>query len=119
MSSQMKLANRTAVVTGAASGIGRALALTLARRGCHLALADINEAGLARTVELISLPGLRITCHRLDVADAGAVTGFAEAVRALICSLTTPVWRSGARSNRSVIRISNGCLGSISTAWYA
>lgn len=40
----MKLENRTAVITGAASGIGRAIAVSLARRGCNLALADVNDA---------------------------------------------------------------------------
>lgn len=82
MNTQMKLENRTAVVTGAASGIGRALAGALARRHCHLALADINEAGLERTAELITTPGLRVSCHRLDVADAEAVTAFPNRVQA-------------------------------------
>lgn len=81
MSKTMQLENRTAVVTGAASGIGRALALSLARRGCHLALADINEAGLAQTAERVAAPDLRVTFHRLDVADAGAVAAFPELVR--------------------------------------
>ena len=48
----MNLQNRVAVITGAGSGIGRAIALSLARRGCHLALADINQAVLAETVQL-------------------------------------------------------------------
>ncbi len=82
MSTRMKLENRTAVVTGAASGIGRALAGALARRRCHLALADINEVGLQRTAELIAAPGLRVSCHQLDVADAEAVAGFPEVVQA-------------------------------------
>ncbi len=81
MSSRMKLENRTAVVTGAASGIGRALAGALAQRRCHLALADINEAGLQRTAESVMRPGLRISCHRLDVADAEAVAGLPIKVR--------------------------------------
>jgi NAD(P)-dependent dehydrogenase (short-subunit alcohol dehydrogenase family) len=80
MNTRMQLENRTAVVTGAASGIGRGLAQVLARRRCHLALADINEAGLKRTAELVAAPGLRVSCHRLDVADAEAVASFPQIV---------------------------------------
>jgi NAD(P)-dependent dehydrogenase (short-subunit alcohol dehydrogenase family) len=82
MNTQMKLENRTAVVTGAASGIGRALAGALARRRCHLALADVNEAGLERTAELVATPGLCVSCHRLDVAEAEAVANFPTEVLA-------------------------------------
>lgn len=78
----MRLAGRTAVVTGAASGIGRAVAASLARRGCHLALADLNEAGLAETAERVRAPGLRITRHRLDVADRADVAAFPAQVGA-------------------------------------
>jgi NAD(P)-dependent dehydrogenase (short-subunit alcohol dehydrogenase family) len=80
MSGKMKLDNRTAVVTGAASGIGRAIAISLARRGCHLALADLNEAGLAQTRERATSEGIRISIHRLDVADREAVASFPAAV---------------------------------------
>ncbi len=82
MNARMKLENRTAVVTGAASGIGRALAEALARRRCHLALADINDAGLQRTAELVAAPELRVSCHRLDVADTEAVASFPKIVQA-------------------------------------
>src|SRR3954471_9195558 len=57
MAARMKLVNRTAVVTGAAAGIGRAISLSLARRGCHLALADVNETGLAETAQLAAATG--------------------------------------------------------------
>jgi short-subunit dehydrogenase len=76
----MQLTNRTAVVTGAASGIGRAIATSLARRRCHLALADIDEAGMAHTAAMIASQGVRISCHRLDVADPRAVAALPEAV---------------------------------------
>ena len=69
----MKLANRVAVVTGAGGGIGRATALSLARRGCHLALADIDGALVAATAEQARALGVRASHHRLDVADRGAV----------------------------------------------
>ena len=80
MAARMKLVNRTAVVTGAAGGIGRAISLSLARRGCHLALADVNETGLAETAQLAAATGVRITRHLLDVADPAAVAAFPAAV---------------------------------------
>jgi len=43
----MRLEGRTALITGAAGGIGRAIAVSLARRRCHLALADIDESGMS------------------------------------------------------------------------
>lgn len=78
----MRLAGRTAVVTGAASGIGRGVAIALAARGCHLALADIDEAGLAETTSLVRHDGLRVTRHALDVSDRAGVATFPAVVRA-------------------------------------
>jgi NAD(P)-dependent dehydrogenase (short-subunit alcohol dehydrogenase family) len=75
----MDLNGRTALVTGAASGIGRAISISLAKRGCHLALADLNEAGLAETAALASKPNVRITLHHLDVGSAEAIAAFPDA----------------------------------------
>jgi NAD(P)-dependent dehydrogenase (short-subunit alcohol dehydrogenase family) len=74
-------AGRVAVVTGAGSGIGRAVAAELARRGTHLALADVNEAGLEETAAAIG-NAVRVTRHRLDVADRDAVAAFPGVVDA-------------------------------------
>jgi NAD(P)-dependent dehydrogenase (short-subunit alcohol dehydrogenase family) len=71
---------RVAAITGAGSGIGRALANDLARRGAHLALADIDEAGLAETVAQCEGFGVKVTWRRLDVADREAVYAWADAV---------------------------------------
>jgi short-subunit dehydrogenase len=76
----MRLEDRTAVITGAAGGIGRAIAVSLARRGCHLALADIDEVGLSGTAELTRAKGVRVSQHRLDVADREAVSVFPNIV---------------------------------------
>jgi len=70
---RMRLEGRVAVVTGAAGGIGRAVALSLAARGCGLALADVNEAGLEGTAAAAAALGVRASRHRLDVADRDAV----------------------------------------------
>jgi NAD(P)-dependent dehydrogenase (short-subunit alcohol dehydrogenase family) len=77
----MRLAGRTAVITGGANGIGRAIAVSLARRGCHLALADIDEDGMTGTAELIRDSGVRVTQHRVDVADRVAVAQFLTSSR--------------------------------------
>ena len=76
----MNLAGRTAVVTGAGSGIGRALAVALAERHCHLALADIDAAGLTGTGRLIENRAVNVSLHELDVADPIAVAAMPAAV---------------------------------------
>ena len=82
MAERMRLEGRTAVVTGAAGGIGRAIAVSLARRGCHLALADIDEVGMAETEKLMRDCGVRVSRHRVDVADRSAVAEFPNLVAA-------------------------------------
>ena len=71
---------RVAAITGAGSGIGRALANALARRGAHLALSDIDDAGLAETVAQCEGLGVKIASQHLDVADREAVFAWAHRV---------------------------------------
>jgi NAD(P)-dependent dehydrogenase (short-subunit alcohol dehydrogenase family) len=78
----MKLQGRTAVVTGAASGIGRGISEALAERGCNLAVADLNEDGLAETAALAEAKGVRVSRHRIDVANRDAVMAFPDKVLA-------------------------------------
>ncbi|MFF5703852.1 SDR family NAD(P)-dependent oxidoreductase [Streptomyces sp. NPDC012794] len=67
------LTGRTALVTGAASGIGRATALLLARAGAAVHCADRDERGLAGTASLIAEDGGAATVHPLDVTDRAAL----------------------------------------------
>lgn len=69
---------KVAAVTGAASGIGRALAVELAGRGAHLSLADVDELGLAETVGLCDGFGVKVTSSRVDVGDRLAVEAWAD-----------------------------------------
>lgn len=71
---------RVVAVTGAASGIGRALAVDLARRGAHLAISDIDDDGLAETVTLCHGSGTKVTSAHVDVADRDAVFSWADDV---------------------------------------
>jgi short-subunit dehydrogenase len=70
------------VVTGAASGIGRAVALNLGKQGASLALSDVNEEGLAETRNLIgNVPSNRIRIDRLDVGDAASIEQYAHMIK--------------------------------------
>ena len=71
---------RVAVVTGAASGIGRATALALARRGCHVALADVNEPALKETAASVETAGRRASVHAVDVSEWDEMRRFASDV---------------------------------------
>jgi NAD(P)-dependent dehydrogenase (short-subunit alcohol dehydrogenase family) len=72
--------DKVAAITGAASGIGRALALELAGHRCHLALSDIDEVGVSETAKQARELGVRVTSQRVDVADRGAVYAWADEV---------------------------------------
>lgn len=63
------LKNRTAVVTGAANGLGRALAIELYRQGFHLALIDVNFSGLEETKRELEIKGQTISIHRADISN--------------------------------------------------
>ena len=72
---------KVAAVTGAGSGIGRALAVELAARGCHVALSDVDRAGLAETVTLAERAGaVKVSAAHVDVADREAVETWAADV---------------------------------------
>jgi NAD(P)-dependent dehydrogenase (short-subunit alcohol dehydrogenase family) len=73
------LAGRTAVITGAGSGIGRALALRLSAHGCPVAIADVDAATVEETAAMLSGPSL---AHTLDVRDRQAQMAFAADVAA-------------------------------------
>ena len=72
--------NKVAAITGAGSGIGRALALSLAGQGCNLAIADVNAAGLKETAEAARQHGVKVLETVVNVADRAAVHAWADEV---------------------------------------
>jgi short-subunit dehydrogenase len=90
------ISGSAAAVTGAASGIGRALALELAARGCDVAVADLDEAGLASTAEEIRGAHQRkVSVHRLDVSSPEQIEAFAKAAVAAHPGLNIVVNNAG------------------------
>jgi len=71
---------RVAVITGAANGLGRALATELAGRKCHLALVDIDDVGLERVREKLVPSGVKVTVHCADVGSEPAMRAAADEI---------------------------------------
>jgi len=78
----VKLAGKVAVVTGGASGIGRAIVEALAREGARVAVLDLNEAGARDTVAALERAGGKGSAHRVDITDVAAVDAAIDAVAA-------------------------------------
>lgn len=72
--------NKVAAVTGAGSGMGRSLAVSLAKRGCHVAISDVNEENLAETAKLAGCHGVKVTSKRVDVSKREEVYTWADEV---------------------------------------
>jgi len=84
------------VITGAASGIGRALALRLAREPvAGIAISDVNAEALAETEKLMGDPNLKVTTHRVNVADEAEMRAFAEEVVGLHGRVTHVINNAG------------------------
>ncbi|MET9485664.1 SDR family oxidoreductase [Nocardia sp. NPDC006630] len=81
MSNDAYFKDKVCVITGAGSGIGRALAENLGRRGAKLALSDIDTEGLAETVKRCEKFGVEIKSDRLNVAERESVLLYADAVK--------------------------------------
>lgn len=86
---------KVAVVTGAGSGIGRALAYALGRGGAKLAVSDVDTAGLAETVKQLRVIGAPVHEARLDVTDRAAVLRYADEVVAEYGSVNIVINNAG------------------------
>ena len=90
-----QLTSKTALVTGAASGIGRASALALARAGAAVCVSDINLEGVEETAQLISAAGGQVIARHCDVTDKNAVQAMVAAALSAFGRLDAAVNNAG------------------------
>jgi NAD(P)-dependent dehydrogenase (short-subunit alcohol dehydrogenase family) len=83
----LQLSGKTAIITGAAGGLGRAFALGFASRGANVVVADMNEAGSAETVALIEAAGGKAIAVKTNVTDKASCEAVADAAIATFGSL--------------------------------
>jgi 3-oxoacyl-[acyl-carrier protein] reductase len=104
------LGGRGAVVTGAASGIGRETARVLAQAGARLVLADVNEAGLSETAALVEAAGGAASPFCVDMADRRAVEGLADAAVQTLGRLDIWINAAGVLINGPVLEVEEADL---------
>ena len=96
------LEGKIVVVTGAGSGIGRALALQLAAQGAQLALCDINETNLQKTVEIASAHGVKVYSAAFDVSKREAFGTFADNVARALGNASVIINNAGVALSQNV-----------------
>lgn len=106
-----ELTGRVAVVTGAASGNGRAIALRLARDGADVAIADLDDAGMAETAQAIGREGRACLAQRCDVSSKADVDALFDAVVARFGRVDVAV------ANAGVVERGSHCLTMTEQEW--
>lgn len=103
------LSGKVVAITGAASGMGRSLAVECARRGSDLALVDVDEAGLAETTARAraARSGARVESERLDVSNRAGIYAWAERVRGSLGAADVLVNNAGVSLSASVERMTD------------
>jgi len=99
------LKNKVVAITGAGSGIGRALAVLCAAKGATLAISDVNESSLAETTALVHATDTPVHSVGLDVADRAAVYAWADAVKAALGPADVIVNNAGVSLSETIERM--------------
>jgi 3-oxoacyl-[acyl-carrier protein] reductase len=106
----MELKSRTAVITGAARGIGRALALRFARQGANVALVDLDAQALAECQQQCSAFGVVARAYTASVAKEGDVTGAMDAVVNEFGSLEILINNAGIIRDGLLVKAKDGAV---------
>lgn len=99
---------RVAVITGAANGLGRALAIELAARNCHLALVDIDSSPLVKTKQELSRAGILVTHHCANVASEGSLGRVAGEIERTHGNVNFLINNAGVSASASFLNTSSG-----------
>jgi 3-oxoacyl-[acyl-carrier protein] reductase len=106
----MDVRNKTVVVTGAGRGIGRAIALRLARHGADIALFDLNATELEETCALCAAEAVQARCYRVNVADEGEVSAAMTRVGADFGRLDGLVNNAGIVRDALLVKVKDGAI---------
>lgn len=98
----MKLQNRSVVITGSGSGIGRACAIEFAKAGASIVVADINLKGAEETVQLILATGNKATAFHVDVSKPGSVVELADKTIQLYSKIDVLVNNAAIQVNKTI-----------------
>lgn len=104
------LRDKIVIVTGAGSGIGRALAVHAAELGSAVGVCDVNEVGLAETASLVKARGARVLSQRVDVASKQDIAAFAQRVNADLGAADVIVCNAGVSVSDSATTMSDDDL---------
>src|ERR1700686_4646156 len=106
----MDISNKTVVVTGAGRGIGRAIALQLARRGADIALFDLNADDLEETTALCAAQSVQARGYRVNVSDEGEVSAAMARVAADFGRLDGLVNNAGIVRDGLLVKVKDGAV---------
>lgn len=101
----MLLKNKNALITGAGAGIGRAIALAMAKEGANIVIADIQTEAADATAREVEALGVRCQAHHLDISDIEVLDGFVEALESTFGPIDILVNNAGITSTTPLLEM--------------